>query len=138
WVEDPGYLPARRALAFVGARIVPVPVDAQGLNVEAGIVHGAAAKLAIVTPAHQSPLGVALALPRRLALLDWARRARAWIVEDDYDGEYHYRGRPLPALHSLDRAGRTIYVGTFSKTLYPGLRLGYAVVPDGLVDRVGA
>src|SRR5262249_42261493 len=108
----------------------------QGLDVAAGRRRTPAARLALVTPSHQSPLGIALSLPRRLALIDWARQAKAFIVEDDYDGEFHYRGPPLPALQSLDGTGRVISFGTFSKSLYPGLRLGYAVVPDGLVDAV--
>ena len=111
-------------------RLVPVPVDDDGLCVEAGLRRAADARFAVVTPTHQSPLGVALSLPRRLALLDWARQQRAWIVEDDYDSEFRYDGRPLPALKSLDRHHRVLYTGSFSKVLYPGLRLGYLVVPD--------
>ncbi|XUR36924.1 PLP-dependent aminotransferase family protein [Rhizobium leguminosarum bv. trifolii] len=95
--------------------------------------HGAVA--AVVTPAHQSPLGMSLILPRRLALLDWAAKSKSWIIEDDYDGEYRYVSRPLPALKSLDRNGRVLYSGTFSKVLFPGLRLAYLVVPEDLVER---
>lgn len=135
WVEDPGYFLARRGLVEGGARLVPVPVDAEGLDVEAGIARAAEARLALVTPTHQMPLGVTLTLRRRLALLDWARAAGAWIVEDDYDSEFHYRGRPLPALKSLDTAGRVLYAGSFSKVLFPGLRLGYLVVPASQADR---
>ena len=134
WVEDPGYLPARQRLEASGARLVPVRVDREGMRVAAGVIAAPRARLALVTPAHQSPLGVALSLPRRLALLAWAAEAGAWIVEDDYDGEFHYAGHPLPALKSLDRAERVIYAGTFSKTLFPGLRLGYLVVPQELAD----
>src|SRR6185437_6093496 len=94
------------------------------------------ARFAYVTPAHQAPLGISLTLPRRLALLSWAARSKAWIIEDDYDSEYRYGSRPLPALNSLDEGGRVLYVGTFSKVLFPGLRLGYLVVPDTEVDRV--
>ncbi|AOL05722.1 PLP-dependent aminotransferase family protein [Burkholderia contaminans] len=130
WFEDPGYIHARRLLEHAGMRLVPVPVDEDGLCVEAGLRRAADARFAVVTPAHQSPLGVALSLPRRLALLDWARQQRAWIVEDDYDSEFRYHGRPLPALKSLDRHHRVLYTGSFSKVLYPGLRLGYLVVPD--------
>ncbi|MCA8154190.1 PLP-dependent aminotransferase family protein [Burkholderia contaminans] len=130
WFEDPGYIHARRLLEHAGMRLVPVPVDDDGLCVEAGLRRAADARFAVVTPAHQSPLGVALSLPRRLALLDWARQQRAWIVEDDYDSEFRYHGRPLPALKSLDRYHRVVYTGSFSKVLYPGLRLGYLVVPD--------
>ncbi|WP_071333458.1 MocR-like pyridoxine biosynthesis transcription factor PdxR [Burkholderia contaminans] len=130
WFEDPGYIHARRLLEHAGMRLVPVPVNDDGLGVEAGLRRAADARFAVVTPTHQSPLGVALSLPRRLALLDWARQQRAWIVEDDYDSEFRYHGRPLPALKSLDRHHRVLYTGSFSKVLYPGLRLGYLVVPD--------
>ncbi|RQT14267.1 PLP-dependent aminotransferase family protein [Burkholderia contaminans] len=130
WFEDPGYIHARRLLEHAGMRLVSVPVDDDGLCVEAGQRRAADARFAVVTPTHQSPLGVALSLPRRLALLDWARQQRAWIVEDDYDSEFRYHGRPLPALKSLDRHHRVLYTGSFSKVLYPGLRLGYLVVPD--------
>ncbi|MBN3822738.1 PLP-dependent aminotransferase family protein [Burkholderia sp. Ac-20384] len=130
WFEDPGYIHARRVLEHAGMRLVPVPVDDDGLCVEAGRRRAADARFAVVTPTHQSPLGVALSLPRRLALLDWARQQRAWIVEDDYDSEFRYHGRPLPALKSLDRHHRVLYTGSFSKVLYPGLRLGYLVVPE--------
>jgi GntR family transcriptional regulator/MocR family aminotransferase len=132
WVEDPGYHMAAHNLAEAGARLVPVPVDADGMRVEAAIA-GAAARFAVVTPSHQSPLGVSLSLPRRLVLLAWAEQNAAWIIEDDYDGEFHYAGRPLPALKSLDQSDVVLYVGSFSKVLFPGLRLGYLVVPDSLM-----
>lgn len=135
WVEDPVYPLARQALAYAGVRLVPVRVDSEGLDVAIGLRRAPQARLAVVTPAHQMPLGVSLSLPRRLALLAWAAGRDAWIVEDDYDGEYRYVGRPLPALKSLDAAGRVLYVGTFGKVLFPGLRLGYVVVPDAQVDR---
>jgi GntR family transcriptional regulator/MocR family aminotransferase len=134
WLEDPGYLGARGALLAAGARLVPVPVDHEGLVVADGIRRAPDARLAYVTPSHQFPLGVTMSAGRRLSLLDWATRARAWIVEDDYDSEYRYGGRPLTALAGLDRGGRVIYVGTFSKVLFPALRLGYLVLPPGLVD----
>ncbi len=134
WVEDPGYQLARAALAAAGARLVPVPVDGDGLRVADGIARCDDARFAVVTPAHQSPLGVALALPRRLALLAWAADSGAWIVEDDYDSEFRYVGRPLPALKSLDRDGRVLYVGSFSKVLFPALRLGYLVVPESQAE----
>jgi GntR family transcriptional regulator/MocR family aminotransferase len=134
WVEDPGYPSARAALAGAGVALVPVPVDGDGLDVAAGSARCADARLVYVTPSHQYPLGVTLSLPRRLALLDWARRANAWVVEDDYDSEFRYAGRPLAALQGLDQGGRVIYLGTFSKTLFPALRLGYLVVPPDLVD----
>jgi GntR family transcriptional regulator/MocR family aminotransferase len=138
WVEDPGYPNARGALAAAGARLVPVPVDREGLVVERGIERRADARLAYVTPANQFPLGVSLSLPRRLALLEWAHRSGAWIIEDDYDSEYRYAGPPLPALQGIDGHGRVIYVGTFSKVLYPGLRLGYLILPVEMVDAFAA
>lgn len=136
WVEDPGYSPIRLALEQVGARPLLLPVDDEGLDVNAGIVRGPNARLAIVAPAHQFPLGVTMSLSRRLQLLDWAERAGAWILEDDYDGEFRYHGRPLPALKSLDHAGRVFYTGTFSKTLFPALRLGYLVVPQSQLELI--
>ncbi|HEY1933198.1 MAG TPA: PLP-dependent aminotransferase family protein [Acetobacteraceae bacterium] len=134
WIEDPGYHLARQALEAVGARLVPVRVDRDGMRVAAGITSAPRAKLAVVTPTHQCPLGVGLALPRRLALLAWAADAGAWVLEDDYDSEFRYTGHRLPALKSLDRAGRVLYAGSFSKVLFPGLRLGYLVVPDELSE----
>jgi GntR family transcriptional regulator/MocR family aminotransferase len=134
WVEDPGYVRARRALALAGAKLIPVPVDERGIDVSAGIARSPLARLALVTPAHQFPLGVALDLPRRLALLAWAEKAGAWIIEDDYDGEFRYTSKPLPALKSLDESDRVLYAGTFSKVLFPGLRLGYVVLPDALIE----
>jgi GntR family transcriptional regulator/MocR family aminotransferase len=134
WVEDPGYLGARGALAASGAKLIGVPVDSEGLDVAAGRRRAPDARLIHVTPSHQYPTGVTMSLSRRLALLDWVRRAGAWVVEDDYDSEYRYAGRPLAALQGLDRAGRVIYVGTFSKVLFPALRLGYLVAPPDLVD----
>jgi GntR family transcriptional regulator/MocR family aminotransferase len=132
WVEDPGYHLTRQALEVGGAALVPVPVDQDGMRVSAGATAAPRARLAVVTPTHQSPLGVALSLPRRLALLAWAAEARAWVLEDDYDSEFRYTGHPLPPLKSLDRGERVIYAGSFSKVLFPGLRLGYVVVPDEL------
>ena len=133
WLEEPGYYGARAALVSAGARVVPVPVDADGLDVAAGIALAPNARLACVTPSNQYPLGVSMSLDRRLALLEWARRNDAWIVEDDYDGEFRYDGRPLTAVQGLDTAGRVIYVGTFTKSLYPSLRLAYVVLPPDLV-----
>ncbi|WP_414696704.1 PLP-dependent aminotransferase family protein [Paraburkholderia sp.] len=135
WFEEPGYPIARRYLEHMGMRLKPVPVDDEGLNVSAGIRRANDARFAVLTPTHQSPLGVALSLPRRLELLQWASRQHAWIVEDDYDSEFRYHGRPLPALKSLDRGGRVLYTGTFSKVLFPGLRLAYLVVPEQQVER---
>jgi GntR family transcriptional regulator/MocR family aminotransferase len=132
WLEDPNYPPAYEALKAAGATLVPIRMDAEGLQVSDGLAHARNARLAVVTPSHQSPLGVALSLPRRLALLSWAAVSGAWIIEDDYDSEFRYVGRPLPALKSLDRDQRVLYAGTFSKVLYPSLRLGYLVVPESL------
>jgi GntR family transcriptional regulator/MocR family aminotransferase len=119
----------------LGIELVPVGIDREGLDVAAGVAAAAGARLALVTPSHQFPLGPALSLRRRLALLDWARRADGWIFEDDYDGEFHYVGRPLPALHGLDGHGRVLFAGTFSKVLFPALRLAYLVVPAAEAGR---
>lgn len=129
WFEDPGYFLAHLYLETAPVKLVPVPVDESGLNVEAGIGLSPTAQFAMVTPSNQSPLGVTLSLERRMALLDWADKAGSWIIEDDYDSEFRYQGRPLPALKSLDRNDRVIYSGTFSKSMFPGLRLAYVVVP---------
>jgi GntR family transcriptional regulator/MocR family aminotransferase len=138
WLEEPGFAGARSALVGAGARIVPVPVGPDGLDVEAGASLAPRARLAYVTPSHQYPLGVPMSLPRRLALLKWASHARAWIVEDDYDSEFRYGSRPIPCLHGLDVDGRVIYVGSFSKTLFPALRLGFLILPPDLGDRLVA
>jgi GntR family transcriptional regulator/MocR family aminotransferase len=133
WVEDPGYPPTRDLLRHLQIDAVPVPVDGEGMVVAEALARAPDARASVVTPAHQSPLCVTLSLPRRLALLDWAARNEAWIVEDDYDGEYRYVSRPLPALKSLDQGDRVLYAGTFSKVLFPGLRLAYLVVPEAQV-----
>ncbi len=138
WLEEPGYPGARHALLGAGTRIVPVRVDAEGLDVEAGARRAGDARLVYVTPSHQYPLGVPMSLRRRLALLAWARKARAWVVEDDYDSEFRYTIRAVPCLHGLDADGRVIYVGSFSKTLFPALRLGFLIVPTGLQERLVA
>lgn len=138
WVEEPGYGGARDALAMAGARLVPVPVDDEGLDVAAGIALCPRARAAYVTPSHQYPLGATLSASRRLQLLDWAERSGAFLIEDDYDSEYRYDSPPVAALQGLDRASRVIYIGTFSKVLYPALRLGYLVIPEDLVDRFAA
>ncbi|BEP61317.1 PLP-dependent aminotransferase family protein [Variovorax sp. V213] len=137
WVEDPGYTPTHEVLRGAGQRPVPVPVDQEGMDVAHGTRKAAKAKMAVVTPSHQAPLGVSMSLARRLQLLDWASEAKAWIVEDDYDGEYRYAGPPLPALKSLDGHDRVLYAGSFSKVLYPGLALGYVVAPDSLLSAFG-
>lgn len=138
WMEDPGYPAARRCFEAAGARPIPVSVDAAGLDVAAGRRCAGQAVLAYVTPSHQFPTGVTMTMQRRLALLDWAREADAYVLEDDYDSEFRYAGPPLTALAGIDGSGRVIYLGTFSKTLFPGLRIGYAVLPSALVAPVMA
>ena len=134
WLEDPGYMGARGALLGAGARLCPVPVDREGLMVEAGIAREPKARMVYVTPSHQFPMGVTMSLARRLALLEWAGRTGAWVIEDDYDSEYRFAGRPIASLQGLDFNGRVIYLGTFSKVLFPSLRLGYLVLPPDLVQ----
>lgn len=133
-VEDPCYAGAKAALSGAGARLVPVPVDGDGLNLRAAGPELETAPLVYCTPSHQYPLGVTMSLERRIRLLEWARRRGAWVIEDDYDSEFRYQGRPLPSLQGLDAAGHVLYVGTFSKVLAPGLRVGFAVLPEGLVE----
>lgn len=134
WMEDPGYFGARIAFDNVGARIVAVPVDHEGLCVSGGIKISPNAKGAYVTPAHQFPLGVTMSLERRLALLSWSAGAGAFVIEDDYDSEYRFEGPPVPALQSLDNQSTVIFIGSFSKTLFPALRVGYVVLPERLTD----
>jgi GntR family transcriptional regulator/MocR family aminotransferase len=136
WMEDPGYPATRNTLAAAGMRLVPVPVDAEGIDVAAGRRLGPSAKAVYVTPSHQFPTGVTMKMERRIALLDWARASRAWVLEDDYDSEFRYGGPPLTALAGIDGADRVIYIGTFSKTLFAGLRLAYLVLPPAAVERV--
>ncbi|KQV89249.1 PLP-dependent aminotransferase family protein [Pelomonas sp. Root1237] len=138
WFEDPGYRFARRALEAAQLQLTFIPVDAAGLDVAYARQYHPAARLAVVTPGHQSPLGVALSLQRRQALLDWAQAADAWVLEDDYDSEFHYVGRKPAALKSVDRRDRVFYAGSFSKTLFPGLRLGYLVAPAAWVEATAA
>jgi GntR family transcriptional regulator/MocR family aminotransferase len=147
WIEEPGYPGLRGPLIAAGARPVPVPLDGEGLVVQEGRRRGPAARAAIVTPTHHYPLGTTLSLARRLELLEWARDSGAWILEDDYDSEYRYAGRPLASLLGLasgrqdggrEEACRVLYIGSFSKVLFPSIRIGYLVVPENLVDAVSA
>lgn len=133
WLENPSYDGAKAALHSVGALIVPVHVDQEGLVVDEGISQAPDARLVIISPSHQYPLGVTMSLTRRMQLLEWANERQAWVLEDDYDSEYRYTGPPLAALQGLDRTGRVIYIGTFSKVLFPALRIGYMVVPPSLI-----
>jgi len=133
WIEEPGFVGTREALALASVRAVPVPIDESGFTVERAIAAAPQAKLAVVAPAHQFPLGTMLGLQRRLELLSWAERHEGWIAEDDFDGEYRYAGRPLAPLRALDRSGRVAYLASFSKLLFPALRLSYVVLPTALV-----
>lgn len=132
WIEDPGYVGARAALIAAGARLVPVPVDGEGLMVDAGARREPRPKLIFITPSRQYPLGVTMSMARRAELLAFAESCGAWVIEDDYDCEFRYSGVPLPAVQSMDRSGRVIYLGTFSKSLLPSFRLGFFVGPPGL------
>jgi len=134
WMEEPGYPGARAAFQMAGAAITPVPVDGEGLRVDLGLRHAPRARLAYLTPSHQYPTGAALSLERRLALLEWAAASDAWLIEDDYDGEFRYVGQPLAPLYSLDPHARVLYLGTLSKAMFVSLRLAYAVVPADLVE----
>jgi GntR family transcriptional regulator/MocR family aminotransferase len=138
WAEDPGYWLVQQVLKAARCEIVPVPVDGEGLDVQAGIKLSPNARAAFVAPSHQYPLGVTMSASRRLQLLEWARRAGAWLIEDDYDSEYRYDSTPISSLQGLDGNDRVIYIGTFSKVMFPSLRLGYMVVPADLVDRFAA
>lgn len=135
WVEDPGYRYARDVFALAGCHLVPVPVDQEGLDVAAGIRQCRKARAAFVTPSHQFPFGETMSASRRLKLLDWAQKMGSWVIEDDYDSEYRYESSPIASLHGLDSNSCVIYIGTLSKVLFPSLRLGYVVIPAGLVDR---
>ena len=135
WMEEPGYRFARNVLAVHGCKIVPVPVDYAGLNVAAGIKRCRTARAALVTPSHQYPLGITMSASRRMQLLDWAQKSESWIIEDDYDSEFRYESKPIASLQGLDSNARVIYIGTFSKVLFPALRLGYLVVPPDLIER---
>ena len=134
WFENPGTIGARNSLISCGVKLAPVPVDDEGIRVDEGRRLAPDFRLAFVTPAHQHPLGITMSLKRRFELLRAAEAAGAWIVEDDYVGEFHYSGRPPPTLKSVDEGGRVVYVGSFSKSLFPALRLGYVVAPPKLVE----
>jgi GntR family transcriptional regulator/MocR family aminotransferase len=135
WVEDPGFPFTRRGLELARLSLAPIPVDADGIDVDYGLRHAPDAAIIVVTPGQQAPLGSTLSLARRLRLLDWAAQEGVWIIEDDYLSELQLKGRAAPALASLDRAGRVIHIGSFSKTLTPSLRLGFVVVPMTLASR---
>ncbi|MFP3501115.1 PLP-dependent aminotransferase family protein [Burkholderia sp. SIMBA_062] len=137
WIEDPGFPLTRTALGLAGMTVTAVPVDADGLDVDAGIRQANEAALAVVTPGQQAPLGMTMSLSRRIALLAWARQNDAWIIEDDYLSELQLTGRAAPALASIDQDGRVLHVGSFSKTISPALRLGFLVVPPDMTRRFG-
>ena len=134
WIEDPGYNGAREAMNLMEIQPRPVPLDQEGISVEAAMEVAPDARLAYVTPSHQYPTGVVMSLSRRLELLEWAARQEGWVLEDDYDSEYRFNGKPLAALQGIDRNNRVIYLGTFSKVLFPAMRLGYMVVPPALAE----
>lgn len=134
WMEDPGYTSARSLFSLSRAKLIPVPLDEDGLDIKAAQELSKNPKLIYVTPSHQYPLGMTMSVTRRLSLIETARRTVAWIIEDDYDSEYRYSGHPLASLQGLDQDGRVLYVGTFSKTIFPSLKLGCLVVPPDLVD----
>ncbi len=138
WMEEPGYPGAHQALMTAGAQLIPVPVDQDGMDVTTGMRRGRGARAVYITPSHQFPLGMTMNATRRMQLLSWAVRSGAWIIEDDYDSEYRFSGRPIASLQGLDTDARVIYVGTFSKVLFPALRLGYVVVPKDLVTAFSA
>lgn len=134
WMEDPGHIAARIALQAQGCRVVPLRIDAQGIDVQQGLRECPEARLAFTTPSRQHPLGTTMSYGRRQELIEWADRGNRWIIEDDCDSEFTYGARPLPALYAMDQWARVIYVGTFSKVLYPSLRLGYVILPHALVE----
>src|SRR5689334_15627386 len=133
-MEDSGYFCATLTLHNIGARVIAAPIDDEGLSVSGALRMAPQAKGVYVTPAHQFPLGTTMSLERRMAVLHWASRAGAFVIEDDYDSEYRFEGRPIPALQSLDPGSNVIVIGSFSKLLFPSLRIGYVVLPPPLVD----
>lgn len=132
--ENPGYRTARAAIASAGAEIVPMPIDENGAMIGEGIERAPRARLAYVTPSHQFPMGVTLSIERRMELINWAQENKAIIIEDDYDSEYRYAQRPIPSLQGLDQSDRTVYIGSFSKVVFPALSIGYAIVPAGIAE----
>jgi GntR family transcriptional regulator/MocR family aminotransferase len=134
WYENPGHIAGRDLMKIVGGDVSPIPIDSEGLSLPFAILNFPKPKLIFTTPSHQQPLGITMSLQRRLALLKYAHENASWVIEDDYDSEFRYRGRPLPALAALDKVGRVLYVGTFSKSLFPSVRIGYVVVPEALMD----
>jgi GntR family transcriptional regulator/MocR family aminotransferase len=138
WMEEPGYPGARQAFMTTGAQLIPVPVDHGGMKIAEMIRRGGQPRAAYVTPSHQYPMGVTMGATRRMQLLNWARSSGVWIIEDDYDSEYRFGSRPIASLQGLDTDGRVIYVGTFSKVMFPALRLGYMVIPKDLVSAFSA
>jgi GntR family transcriptional regulator/MocR family aminotransferase len=138
WVEEPGYILQRTVLNAAGCRLIPVPVDKEGMNVAAGIKLHRKPRAVFVTPSHQYPLGWTMSASRRLQLLNWAQSSGAWVIEDDYDSEYRYESMPIASLQGMDVNSRVIYIGTFSKVLFPSLRVGYIVIPPDLVERFSA
>jgi len=138
WMEEPGYLGARQALMTASAQLIPVRVDHDGMNVAEIIRRDRGARAVYVTPSHQYPMGMTMSATRRMLLLNWAARCGAWIIEDDYDSEYRFASRPISSLQGLDTDARVIYIGTFSKVMFPALRLGYMVVPKDLLPAFSA
>ena len=134
WYENPGHIAGRDVMQIMGAKVVPVPIDAEGLDINYAVEKYPKPAIIFTTPSHQQPLGTTMSLVRRLALLNYAHENDAWVIEDDYDSEFRYRGRPLPALSALDSERRVFYVGTFSKSMFAAIRTGYIVVPPGLVE----
>jgi GntR family transcriptional regulator/MocR family aminotransferase len=138
WMEEPGYPGARQNLTMAGAKLIPVPVDHDGLNVDEGIRRCPNARAVYITPSHQYPMGFTMSASRRMRLLNWAARHGSWIIEDDYDSEYRFGSHPIASLHGLDADSRVIYIGTLSKVLFPALRVGYLVIPKDLVEAFNA
>ena len=135
WVEEPGYKLGLAVFEAAGCRLIPVPVDREGMNIASGISLKKDARAALVTPSHQYPLGSTMSASRRMQLLDWAQSCGSWIIEDDYDSEFRYESRPISSLQGMDTNARVIYIGTFSKVLFPSVRVGYIVIPTDLVER---